>query len=227
MFGEFFSILILVGIALYIRIKYQKYKIRLLDSLAGEKQVHGIAGQSLETAEMRISKHNREQGLLGEKGIGSELEQIAERFGLTVLHDLSVPDSKANIDHMIIGKRAVFIVDAKNFNGKISIRENRNGDDQLYVNNYNQTRLARNARDTKKELSKYLKKNGIRVKVIPVLAFYGARSDFHSFKVVENTVVCVNRLIDVVIKYGANHGNEYEIPVIANTILTEYPLKEV
>ena len=226
MFGDIFGIFFFVSIALYVRFRYQKYKIRLLDSISGTKQVHGEAGKSLETAKMRISNHNREKGGEGERGIGAELERIAERFGLNVLHDLSVPNSNANIDHVLVGKRAVFIVDAKHFSGTLSIRENRNGDDQLYVEKYNQSKLAKNVVAAKKEMERYLNKNGIRTRVIGVLCFYEAKAKFKSFKVVEGAVVCTNDLMSVVIKFAANHRKDYDIDKTVRVILGKYPLKE-
>ena len=46
--------------------------------------------------------------------------------GLAVLHDRRIPYSKANIDHLIVAPWGVFIVDAKNYKGKVETR-NRGG----------------------------------------------------------------------------------------------------
>jgi hypothetical protein len=216
---------LIAAIAVYIRYRYQKYKIRLMDSLAGTKEVHGVAGKSIETSTMRISKHNRIKGSEGEKAVGAEIERIAERFGLQVLHDLSVPNSTANIDHVLVGRRAVFIIDAKNYRNTLSIRENRQGQDQLYIGNYNQTKLARNVFAAKKEMKEYLRQCGVRTKVIGVLCFYEANSKFNSFKVVEGAVICTNDLMSVVIKYAANRARDFEIEDTVQLILDRYPLK--
>ena len=37
-----------------------------------------------------------------------------------VLHDLHVPDSRANVDHLVIGPNGVFIVDSKPHTGKVT-----------------------------------------------------------------------------------------------------------
>jgi Nuclease-related domain len=36
-----------------------------------------------------------------------------ERQGWAVLHDLAVPRSRANIDHLVIGPGGVFVIDSK------------------------------------------------------------------------------------------------------------------
>jgi hypothetical protein len=43
-----------------------------------------------------------------------------ERHGFRVLHDLQIPGSRANIDHLVIGPPGVFAVDTKNYSGRIT-----------------------------------------------------------------------------------------------------------
>lgn len=40
-----------------------------------------------------------------------------------MLHDRRVPDTRGNIDHIIVAPAGVFVVDAKNHKGKIGIRD--------------------------------------------------------------------------------------------------------
>jgi hypothetical protein len=38
-----------------------------------------------------------------------------------VLHDLAVPGSRANIDHMVIGPGGVFVIDSKQYRGRLQL----------------------------------------------------------------------------------------------------------
>jgi hypothetical protein len=38
-----------------------------------------------------------------------------------VLHDLAVPGSRANLDHLVIGPGGVFVVDSKQYRGRLQL----------------------------------------------------------------------------------------------------------
>lgn len=65
------------------------------------------------TAELRRWR----RGAQGEELTGALLEQLGERY--TVLHDLAVPGSKANVDHVVIGPGGVFVIDSKMYAGVV------------------------------------------------------------------------------------------------------------
>jgi Nuclease-related domain len=44
-----------------------------------------------------------------------------ERQGWAVLHDLAVPRSQANIDHLVIGPGGVFVIDSKQYQGRLQL----------------------------------------------------------------------------------------------------------
>ena len=44
-----------------------------------------------------------------------------ERQGRVVLHDLAVPGSPANLDHLVIGPGGVFVVDSKQYRGRLQL----------------------------------------------------------------------------------------------------------
>jgi hypothetical protein len=81
-------------------------------------------------------------GARGEEKLAAALDGIE---GLRILHDRRVPRSRANIDHIVIGPAGVFVVDAKNYRGTISIR-NRGWffrpDHRLYVGRRDCSALA-------------------------------------------------------------------------------------
>jgi hypothetical protein len=44
-----------------------------------------------------------------------------ERHGWAVLHDLAIPGSKANIDHLVIGPGGVVVIDSKQYRGRLRL----------------------------------------------------------------------------------------------------------
>jgi hypothetical protein len=58
------------------------------------------------------------RGAAGERHVARLLAPL-DAHGWTVLHDLRVPRSTANIDHLVIGPPGVFVVDAKHYRGPL------------------------------------------------------------------------------------------------------------
>ncbi len=59
-------------------------------------------------------------GAAGEEKLAAELDKVA---GLRMLHDRRVPGTRGNIDHIVIGPAGVFVIDAKNNQGRLEIRD--------------------------------------------------------------------------------------------------------
>jgi hypothetical protein len=60
------------------------------------------------------------RGAVGERRTARLLGQL-ERHGWTVLHDLAVPGSRANLDHLVIGPGGVFVIDSKQYRGRLKL----------------------------------------------------------------------------------------------------------
>jgi hypothetical protein len=60
------------------------------------------------------------RGAVGERRTARLLGPL-ERHGWVVLHDLAVPGSRANIDHLVIGPGGVFVVDSKQYCGRLQL----------------------------------------------------------------------------------------------------------
>jgi Nuclease-related domain len=58
------------------------------------------------------------RGAAGERRTARLLTPL-ERRGWAVLHDLAIPGSKANIDHLVIGPGGVLVVDSKQYRGRL------------------------------------------------------------------------------------------------------------
>lgn len=62
-----------------------------------------------------------QRGAKGEELLGQRLDELAAR-GVRVLHDRRIPRSRANIDHIAVSPCGVFILDAKRYQGRPSLK---------------------------------------------------------------------------------------------------------
>jgi hypothetical protein len=60
------------------------------------------------------------RGAVGERRTARLLGPL-ERHGWAVLHDLAVPGSPANLDHLVIGPGGVFVIDSKQYRGRLRL----------------------------------------------------------------------------------------------------------
>jgi Nuclease-related domain len=60
------------------------------------------------------------RGAAGERRTTRLLDPL-ERQGWAVLHDLAVPGSRANLDHLVIGPGGVFVIDSKHYRGRLQL----------------------------------------------------------------------------------------------------------
>src|SRR5206468_3895260 len=56
----------------------------------------------------------------GERQVARLLEPLV-RAGWAVSHDLRIPGSKANVDHLVTGPPGVFAIDTKNYRGRLRL----------------------------------------------------------------------------------------------------------
>ena len=60
------------------------------------------------------------QGAAGERRTARLLAPL-ERHGWAILHDLAVPGSTANLDHLALGPGGVFVIDSKQYRGRLQL----------------------------------------------------------------------------------------------------------
>jgi hypothetical protein len=60
------------------------------------------------------------RGAAGERRTARLLDPL-ERHGWVALHDLAVPGSRANIGHLVIGPGGVFVIDSKQYRGRLQL----------------------------------------------------------------------------------------------------------
>jgi len=98
----------------------------LLGSLLAPRLGLAAAGVAASTAgwglRFRPSPDARawRQGAAGERRTARLLDHL-ERHGWAILHDLAVPSSRANIDHLAIGPGGVFVIDSKQYSGRLQL----------------------------------------------------------------------------------------------------------
>jgi hypothetical protein len=103
-----------------------------------------VGGVALAIAGEQQSTRAWERGSVGERKLGEVLVSID---GIAVLHDRRVPGTRGNIDHIVVTRTGVFVVDAKHYAGLIRIRDRGtffSRDERLYVGSRDCSQLAEN-----------------------------------------------------------------------------------
>jgi len=81
-------------------------------------------------------------GASGERELAQALSMVE---GIRVLHDRCVPGTRGNIDHIVIGPAGVFVIDSKNHEGTVRVRDVGGlfrRDERLFVGRRDCTKLA-------------------------------------------------------------------------------------
>ena len=76
-----------------------------------------IGGFLLAVTEEPQSTRAWDVGAEGEHFVGTRLDSLVGD-DLGVLHDRRIPGTRANIDHLVVSRRGVFVVDAKKYKGR-------------------------------------------------------------------------------------------------------------
>jgi hypothetical protein len=128
------------------------------------------------------------RGAEGERQVARLLEPLV-RQGWGVQHDLRVPGSKANVDHVVIGPPGVFVVDAKNYRGRLRLSH----DGLLW---HGRTFLAPTLSATRWEADKLQARIGAPdIAVVPIVAVLGAMVPFGQVTSMGVTVIPARRLV--------------------------------
>lgn len=220
-----FAIILLttiLGVTRYI----ERSRSKKLHEQAGLKAIHGEAAHSLKTEEMRIRKSNRDKGVIGELGVAKDLDYLAHKYGLTVMHDLSIPGTKANIDHILLSRKVIYVIDAKNYTGIVNVAPNRAGKKTLRVGGRDQSVLVSKVSNYALSVSEYLKLQGIQVKIIPLLAFHQARFHQDSAHSVDGVTVNVFGIENELMRYANLKSKEIDVEAVAKLILEKFPYKK-
>ena len=85
--------------------------------LLAELAAGGVVGWRLR---FRVSHDTRawRDGARGERATARLLRRLA-RCGFTIFHDVAIPGTPANADHVVIGQGGVVLVDSKRYTGRV------------------------------------------------------------------------------------------------------------
>jgi hypothetical protein len=121
----------------------------------------------------RIQRQERDaemwaRGHAGEQTVGAQLD-LLRTHGFEVFHDVHWPGRKrANIDHIAVGPPGILVVDAKNWSGRVSVR-----DGVLRQNGYGRDKEVAGAKQAGDDVGALLQLPWA-LHVIPVIALAGA-----------------------------------------------------
>jgi len=92
-----------------------------------------------------------QRGAQGERHTAHLLRRLT-RDGYVIFHDLAVPDSPANVDHLVIGPSGVFVIDSKQWTGSV----HQGGDGLVWHNHYPLDRTLETVRWEAQQVSRVL-----------------------------------------------------------------------
>jgi hypothetical protein len=108
------------------------------------------------------------RGAAGERRTARLLSHL-ERHGWAVLHDLALPRSQANIDHLVIGPGGVFVIDSKQYRGRLQL----DSSGRLWHGRYPLAPTLRAVSFEADEAAVVLPDPGMAV--VPIVAVHGAQ----------------------------------------------------
>lgn len=151
-----------------------------------EREVKARLGNRLGGLAMKLvddpqSTRAWRSGAAGEERLASLLARWLPE-GAVVLHDRRIPGSRSNIDHIVVASSGVWVIDAKQYKGRVERRPLGpfwRQEDAVFVGGRNRTPLADAMAEQVKAVRAAVSAAGIAptVGVHPVLCFVGADWD--------------------------------------------------
>jgi hypothetical protein len=105
-----------------------------------------------------------QRGAAGERRTARRLHRLP-RDGYVVFHDVALPGSPANVDHLVIGPSGVFVIDSKQWTGQVY----QSSDGLVWHNHYRLDRTLETVRWEAETLGRVL-----GIPAAPVLCVHGA-----------------------------------------------------
>jgi hypothetical protein len=157
-------------------------------------------------------------GAAGERRAGRTLDALHGKQ-VTVLHDLAMPGSRANIDHIAVTPAGVFTVDAKRYTGRLEIRSRGS---HIWINGRNRSQLLDQARSQADAIESFLTHTGLsEMRVTPVLCFVDTRLPLFLPRDVAGVRVCSPRSLCKLLTPSKGHTLNEEEMERASRILAD------
>jgi Nuclease-related domain len=154
------------------------------------------------------------RGAAGERRTARLLGQL-EQQGWVVLHDLAVPGSRANLDHLVIGPGGVFVIDSKHYRGRLHLDPS----GRLWHGRYPLAPTLRAVSFEADRAARVLPDPG--VVVVPIVAVHGARVPWGKLVIHGVPVVPARRLPSMLRTLPAVLGPE-RVAAVANQALIRF-----
>ena len=154
------------------------------------------------------------KGAHGERVVAEALTKT----GMIALHDRARPGTSANIDHLVVGPCAVYVVDAKNYNsGQLWA-----GRAALRIGNRDESALLRGVRGQAKQVRAELTRAGVPAEVVPVLCFTGSSAPIATVTV-GDVVVCNTTMLRRVVTAPGPPRDPAQAAAVADLLAWIFP----
>jgi Nuclease-related domain len=141
------------------------------------------------------------RGAAGERRTARLLARL-ERDGWAILHDLALPRSRANLDHLVIGSGGVFVIDSKQYRGRLQLDPS----GRLWHGRYSLTPILRAVSWEADRVAQVLPDPGVVVR--PIMAIHGAQVPWGKVVIDGIPVVAARRLPSMLCQLPAVLGPE-------------------
>ena len=80
-----------------------------------------LGGIAVALSDEKQSTTAWEKGAIGEERLGARLDSLVSE-SLAVLHDRRIPGTRTNIDHIVVTRTGVWVIDAKRYEGRPELK---------------------------------------------------------------------------------------------------------
>jgi Nuclease-related domain len=101
--------------------------------------IRGLLGPTAPEKRSIAEQRNWSTGAAGERMLAREL--LRRCPDVPVLHDVAIPGTRANIDHIAFAASGIYVIDAKRYKGRISVQRPWFGDPRLMIAGRDRTKL--------------------------------------------------------------------------------------
>ena len=107
---------------------------------SARQQAENLRRRREELERLQQREGNWGGGAVGEESTGATIEKRCP--SAVALHDRRMPDSRANIDHIVLVPSGVWVIDSKRMKGRIKVEDAKDGTQKLIIHGNNQTELV-------------------------------------------------------------------------------------
>ncbi len=133
-----------------------------------------LGEELLQNATPPASARSWVRGADGERIVGQALDKLAATGRIEVLHDRLIPESRSNIDHIVVSARRITVIDAKHYRGAIIDTKTVNDDRVLTIDGKDASHLVDGVRGQRAKIQAALGADYTAI-VDGIIAFVGAK----------------------------------------------------